>query len=90
MRAATRASEQAGDVARADETIESLRKQQDALKAELDGKAKAIQDAYTAESIKLESREITPRKSDIAVDQVTLCWLPYSSSNGQLTPAWES
>jgi hypothetical protein len=90
MRAATRASEQAGDVARAEESIEAIKKQEDALNAELEEKVKSIQDAWSAESIKVESREITPRKSDIAVDQVTLCWLPYTSSGGQLTPAWES
>jgi len=90
MRAATRASEQAGDVARADENIESLKKQEDALTEEMNDKVKAIQDTFSAESIKLESREITPRKSDIAIDQVTLCWLPYASNNGQLTPAWET
>ena len=90
MRAATRASEQAGDVARAEETIESLKKQQEAINAELDSRARSIQDSYASETIKLESREISPRKSDIAVDQVTLCWLPMTATNGQLVPAWES
>ncbi len=89
MRAATRASEQAGDVARAEETIESLKKQQEALAAELDSRVTAIQDAYCADSVSLESRDISPRKSDIAVDQVALCWLPYTSAAGQLTPAWD-
>ncbi|HVJ85511.1 MAG TPA: ATP-binding protein, partial [Caulifigura sp.] len=89
MRAATRASEQAGDVARADENIETLKKQQAALQAEVDAESKSIQDAYSAESIKIETREVAPRKSDIAIDQVTLCWLPYTASGGQLTPAWE-
>jgi hypothetical protein len=90
MRAATRASEQAGDVARAEESIESIRKQEQTLNDELEAKVKAIQDQFSAEAIKIESREIAPRKSDIAVDQVTLCWLPYTSSGGQLTPAWEA
>ena len=70
--------------------IEGLKKQEDSPNAALEEKVKAIQDQWSAESIKLESREIAPRKSDIAVDQVTLCWLPYTSSGGQLTPAWES
>lgn len=90
MRAASRASDQQGDVARADETIDVLKKQLEDLQTEMDAKATTIKETFSAETIELISREITPRKSDIAIDQVTLAWLPYTAAGGQLTPAWET
>jgi hypothetical protein len=90
MRAATRASEQAGDVARAEENIQALKAQQEALESELNQQLEEIQEALTTDNIEIVSREIAPRKGDIAVDQVTLCWLPFVSSGAGLKPGWDA
>ena len=88
-RAATRAAEQAGDVQRVEDEIRDLKKQEDELVAELSGKITEIQDRFASNAIKLEPFKVAPRKSDINVIQVTLCWLPYTATGGQMTPAWD-
>jgi hypothetical protein len=62
-----------------------LEKVQADLQAELDG----LHAALTPESLKLEKLELPPRKADIAVDEVSLVWLPWwVANNGNARPAY--
>ncbi len=89
-RGAGRAYAQSGDVGRVEDRIAALDAEADALKAELDGHIKTIQDAFDMDRATFTSIEIKPLKKNIAVSAVGLAWIPhYDVGGGALEPAWE-
>jgi hypothetical protein len=74
VRGAGRISKDKGDVDRARETLEELRVDFEALEAEAREAIAELQDAPSDAAVK--EVEIPPRKSDIAVDELALAWMP--------------
>ncbi|MBX3444864.1 MAG: ATP-binding protein [Planctomyces sp.] len=85
IRAAGRASQQQADVVRAEERVESVRDEIADLDRTLEAEVDRIRETLSPERLELQPLEIRARKSDISVEQVTLCWLPYTI---QGAPAW--
>jgi hypothetical protein len=85
VRAAGRAMQQGSDVGRAEETVQGLNDQLTDLQAQLTSETDALKASCDPASLAIESYSVKPRKSDIAVEQVTLAWLPFGA-DGQ--PAW--
>ncbi len=88
MRSVGRSMDQAGDVSRADETVEAVQQQLNALEAEFqaesEGQGKKVEDRAT----EIEPIELSPTKSNIQVKLIALAWLPFFlSSNGTLDRA---
>ncbi len=84
-----RATQQAGDVDRANETVQALREQESALQATLQGEIDALGASYDAQSEALESVAIPARSTDVRVQFVALVWVPYvRDDNGLQTAAW--
>ncbi len=84
-----RASQQREDVARAEETVEALQKQLAELQAEFDAETKALADKMEQLATQVDHLVIKPRKTDIAVQLISLVWMPYWKDEiGALTPAW--
>jgi phage host-nuclease inhibitor protein Gam len=90
LRTASQTMKETGDVGRARETVESLRKQYadlDAkLQAEIEGLAKEIEPLTEV----LETVALRPKKSNITTKLVALVWRPYwSGPDGTTTSAWD-
>lgn len=79
IRSAGRAMDQRGDVTRAQENIDVLQQEIDALEAELQEQLAAIIAKHSLDQIEIEPYEVKPRKADIAVDLVALLWMPSRS-----------
>jgi len=88
VRSVGRASEQAGDVARAGETVEALKQQLADLDAQFQAEASAIEAGHDPASETFETIELRPNKTNISVKLVALAWTPHvRDAAGQLTPA---
>ena len=86
----TRASKQAGDVGRAEETIEAIQAQMQELDAQFQAETQALQNQSDPLNEKLESFSIKPKKKDINVKVIALAWTPHwKDDRGDLTSAWE-
>jgi hypothetical protein len=84
-----RAMEESGDVARAAETVESIKKQLTDLEAQFEAESNALAEKVDPLTEVLETVTIKPKKSDIQVQLVTLAWVPYwQDEQGDVTPAW--
>lgn len=76
MRSASRATRQQADVAHAEESLSSLEERRQQLEAEIDRELERIRLESSPESIELEEIDVPARKSDIAVEEVVLAWVP--------------
>jgi hypothetical protein len=84
-----RMQKESGDVARAQETAETLRAQQAELEAELQREIDAIDAGFDALSEPLEQITIAPKSADIHILFIGLAWAPHTrGEQGQLTPVW--
>ena len=89
MKSSGRASQQQDDVTRAKEKVSTLRKDMKALEKELQEELKKLETNWDINRLELESLEVTPRKSDIDVDDLKLLWTPWLiDSNGIAQPAF--
>lgn len=76
MRSTSRAAQQRGDIGRADEDVKALHKELADLEREFENAVEELTDSLSMDELELETREITPRKSDIQASDVVLVWLP--------------
>ena len=76
MRSASRAARQQADVAHAEESLSTLEERKQALEEEVAEAIEQVRLDTAPERIVLEEIEIPARKTDIAVDDVVLAWVP--------------
>jgi hypothetical protein len=76
-RSAGRVFSERGDVARADESLESLTAERDELLKGIEQEAGALAASLDPASVPLEKLRIAPRKSDIAIGRVGIAWEPW-------------
>jgi len=72
MRGAGRSAREHADIGQAQESVAALRRQVQDLETEVQAQAAGVQSA--AEPV-IETAELRPRKSDIAIDRVALVWM---------------
>ncbi len=90
MRSASKIARDKGNVNRAEENVESLHKQLEALEAEFTVETEQLSEHFTADALALKAIPLSPRKADLAVDQVALVWTPWIvDAIGVATPAYE-
>jgi hypothetical protein len=88
MRSATRVGEEKQDVVHAEENAATIAQRLAALKTQCDAEIEAIGAAHQPQSVVLTAVQVSPRKSDIAIGELALTWLPWrSGSDGFPTPA---
>lgn len=75
-RGAGRAMRERGDIQRAMESVEAVQAQVDALQQEFEREAAGVQGRLDSATAELSRATLRPRKSDIAVSEVALVWLP--------------
>lgn len=89
MRSASRTLEESKDVARAGDTVESIKQRITELHAEFENEVSKLDLKFNSLSENLEKLTVKPRKTDILVQLVSLVWAPYwQDSQGSLSPAW--
>ena len=76
-RSASRIGRESQDVARADESLEVVRQRLADLQAESEAEITALAASFEGEAVALREVSVTPRKSDIAVGQLALVWVPW-------------
>jgi hypothetical protein len=77
VRSAARIGQEKQEVEQADESVAAVTQRIDALKAQCDAEAQAIGQALDAADVVLSDVQVSPRKSDIAVGETALAWLPW-------------
>jgi hypothetical protein len=81
-RAATRIGRESGDVDRANESLEAIQQRQKELQQQFDADAAALESRFDATAVTLRKVQVSPRKSDIAVGEVALVWMPWRKGDG--------
>jgi hypothetical protein len=76
MRSASRSARQQADVVHAEESLATLEERRQALEDEVAVELERIRLESSPERMQLEQMEIPARKTDIAVDDVVLAWVP--------------
>jgi hypothetical protein len=76
MRSASRATRHQADVAHAEESLSTLEEKLRTLEGEVADELERIRLAAAPERMVLEKIEIPARKTDIAIDEVVLAWVP--------------
>jgi hypothetical protein len=77
MRGAGRASREKEDVARAEESAAALEARLAELNAEIAAETESLKSGVDPQSIVLERTEVAPRKTDTAVESLSLVWVPF-------------
>ena len=79
MRTASRAARQQADVVHAEESLSALEEKRLLVEEEIEEELERIRLDTSPERIRLESLEIPAKKTDIAVEDVVLAWVPSST-----------
>jgi chromosome segregation ATPase len=89
VRSATRIGAEHADVERADESVAAVQQKIDDLKAQLDAELKTLSAQLDPASIQLRKVQVSPRKSDTAIGEVALAWVPWrTGADGFPAPAF--
>jgi len=84
------AATERGQQARAQVSLETALDLKQRAKNDYQQKLHDLEAKYAMPNLKLNSREVKPRKSDIQVDRVSLVWLPYRvDDRGGAEPVYE-
>ncbi len=90
MRSASRAANQRSDIKRAKAEVEEVEQDIQDLEKKLNEEVEKITTDYSEGQLEIQPYEVKPRKSDIAVDEVSILWLPYQiTGDGVAEPAYE-
>jgi hypothetical protein len=70
------------DVGAAAQSLESVRQKRADVEAELQAEIQAITAANDPDAVPIDSTSLKPRKSDVVLDGVVLCWTPWWVRDG--------
>lgn len=89
VRSASRIGRESGDVTRAEESTDVLRQRLATLEADVEREIALLAESFDPAKIAIESLELAPRKSDIAVGPVAVAWAPWRrGTDGFAAPAY--
>ncbi len=77
VRRAMKVSSEKGDVENAEAELAAVREKRAALEQELEAAAAKLQEKYDGDALTVEEMAIQPKKTDVTVGRVTLCWTPW-------------
>ncbi len=85
---ATRAARERGDIARAEERLETLSARLEALEADFEQDLAPLQAPIDPSELEVRARRVSPRKGDLEVAPLWLVWLPWRvDTRGVALPA---
>lgn len=76
IRKATRISKEEQEAARAEGSVESLKIELESLQVEMQKEIAQILGKIDKDDIRLKEKALSPRKSDIVIEQISLLWVP--------------
>ena len=89
MRSFGRASKEKDDIGRAEENLEELQTKYEDMEADFDEQVEELSEKLSVENLEFEELVVTPRKSDIDIEDFSICWLPWRiDASGIAEPAW--
>jgi hypothetical protein len=89
MRSAGRAMNQAGDVTRAEDTVEAVQQQLQDLETQFQAEVNAVSTSVDPATETLETLELRSTRTNVNVRLVALVWLPFSrDAVGVMNPAY--
>ncbi len=89
IRRAQRSGKEAQDVGWAEKQLQQLQQERQTLEEELGQEIDRLQNGRDPVGEELESIEIMPKKLNVSIRLLSLCWLPYlESASGMLSPVW--
>ena len=80
IKSASGMASEAGDIRAAEEQYAALLQSREELNTTVEAEVQQIADQLDTDLMKFDSMEISPRKTDTAVDRIALLWLPYDDS----------
>ena len=80
IKSASGMASEAGDIRAAEEQYAAFLHDRDELNTTIEAEVQQIADQLDTDLMKFDSREISPRKTDTAIDRIALLWLPYDDS----------
>ncbi|MBN1270551.1 MAG: DUF87 domain-containing protein [Kiritimatiellae bacterium] len=88
MKSAGKISKEAADVARATESVEVVQARLAELQSQFDQEVAALQADVDPALLDVQKNQVRPRKSDISVGTMGLCWIPWrTAADGTLALA---
>lgn len=88
MRSASKIGKENADVERAGESVAVLQERFTALEAQFEREVADLQGQFEPAAAGITKTQVRPRKSDVMVGQVGLCWTPWKkSADGLVEPA---
>ena len=78
IKSASAIASEAGDVRAAEEQYAALLQEREELNTTVETEVQQIADSLDTDLMKFGSMELSPRKTDTAVDRIALLWLPYA------------
>ncbi len=90
VRGVGRSMKESQDVGRAEENIEAINQRLVELNEEFKDQIASLEKSFDPQTEQLEVVSLKPTKANIAVELVTLAWVPYwHDAQGRATAAWE-
>lgn len=76
MRSLSRSSKEKNDIERAEDNLEDLQDQFKDLEREFKDAIDEVEDKISIENLEYVENKLPPRKSDLSVEELAICWLP--------------
>ncbi|MCU0640146.1 MAG: ATP-binding protein [Candidatus Krumholzibacteria bacterium] len=88
MRRAGRIGKEQADVKRAGDSLEDLKLRLAEMERQFAEEAEAMRGRFDPAAVEVEKKHVRPRKTDIAIGTIGLCWTPWKKTpEGALEPA---
>ncbi len=89
IRSAGRVANERQDVAQAEETVEAIQQRINDLNTQFQTEVNALIEGANPDSVQLEEISVAPRKTDVTVVKLALCWTPWTvDATGAAQQAW--
>jgi hypothetical protein len=89
MRSAGKMSGAKQEVAQAEETVGAIQQRLDDLSQQFEAEANALVEGAAPDSVVLEELAIAPKKTDVTIVKLALCWTPWIvDAKGNAEAAW--
>ena len=89
MRSFGKISKEKDDIGRAEENLEELQVKYEDMEADFDEQVNELTEKLSVENLELEELSVTPRKSDIDIEDFSIRWLPRRIDASSIAePVW--
>ncbi len=88
-RSVSRTAKERGDIGRAEEAVERVREELEAIETRFETDLEAVETSLSLDEVEVETLSIPLRKSDCAVEGPMVMWCPWRvDAGGRRIPAW--